>query len=196
MIVIRKGVWETNSSATHAITVFDDMNDEHYVCPRIRKGKVVITGMDEFYGTQLYFQEKLNYIVTHIIGSCFGDGWGTSVFKEDLESCEPLNKFSKELCEKLKEYGFEADGLDFSNCLVPRFDSDAKTKAAMKEGIPCFRLEYEIDHQLIDNIEEIDNQIGACTKGDSEYDYKRNETPKSDLEILFDPNLAIYIGHD
>jgi len=96
---IRRGIFETNSSSTHAMTI----------CTKNTVGKLpeTMVAKAEQFGWEHRVletpQEKLNYLYTALIENC------ECIYEDDENMQKPLSDIKNELCGKLFNLGCELD---------------------------------------------------------------------------------------
>lgn len=88
--IIRKRIWETNSSATHAL-IYDSSGMESNKLPMDKDGYILTDFGDFGYGAGEFWtqEEKLSYLVTNCY---YLGGWDEDITAEDNYHFERLEK--------------------------------------------------------------------------------------------------------
>lgn len=171
---IRRGVFETNSSSMHSLTVFNDSDDKILENSNLKTDDenylhVRLWGYGWGYDLLETQQEKLSYVIATIV--CSKD----IESQEELENDETFKYFSKEICNHTG-----AKGIIVDNFLPENIDNE--------------RYCFYIDHQS--------NDGPSLLIGDeiTTWNIHRKEWEELDdisvLDVIFNSNYAIRIAND
>ena len=168
---IRKGTFETNSSSVHSLVIENDKTLGELEKNQLklnRKGEIeVVLGK---YGWRLEIletqQEKLNYLVTLIVGSKGIDNIN------DLEDDSEFEYLKKQLlkysnAKNIKVYGFENDD----------YYIDHQSQKDLSELLNSYNTE-------------------TVLKNDYSWETKKETELIGPLDVIFNPNIIIEIYHD
>lgn len=231
-VVVRRGVFETNSSSTHCLSIIDpkrvdkeyfnfqwEIQDGYF---RLRFPRDLI--FDTPFET---FSSKLAYLTILRIAYKHGTDCDTHDVLRPVkyERSGELDEWFNLVIARLKERGVEVKGIDlgynYANDAIkknyweyddddydedpPIITKDTKITPKMKK----MHLRWEIDHQVVDD--KPDNTVGTSilirTMYKDPWDKKQKEPenmlvefnandPMSDIDVLFDPHLAIIYTSD
>ena len=224
MKTTRKGVFETNSSSTHAIAVaFPKIKAKSYfnLGGAIRRGKIRFDfdRIDWDYSIDTFYA-KLQYFTVLRLADKFGC-WDSKLRPGDVENDPDMLAWEKLVCDRLACVGVKVDGFDYSECYVygkNKYDCDDEDEdesekpevtkdTAPAEGEPVGELTYDIDHGVVEEGPDsagekvIEDRFSSDFTTRKDSDQKRpcicenSEKPK-DIDILFDPDISIFYGWD
>ena len=215
----RRGVFETNSSSTHAVAVSPrKISREEYFklggCVRRGKIRFNFDRADWHYGPDTFF-DKLQYLTVLRIADKFGC-WDPDLRPGDIENDPDMKMWEEQVCSLLEDEGVHVDGFDYSECYEwdnEDPDTDPEDKPEVTKDTPYTKkahMVYEIDHQVVEDgpdtvgthaIEPRLRQPGSWDYDESKKDEPRpcickNAEKLSDIDILFSPNIDIWYGWD
>jgi hypothetical protein len=110
MYQIRRGVFETNSSSSHSISISCSDHFSDLFANVVKGGVVYGTGLEFGWGYDIYSSAniKLQYLITGIFSSCSS--------QLDVEDKKENNSYYKMLKDVIKEYtNYELKIVDFDN---------------------------------------------------------------------------------
>lgn len=215
----REGVFETNSSSTHAVSVSPrkiSREDYFKLGGCIRRGKIRFNfdRADWHYGPDTFY-DKLQYLTLLRIASKFGC-WDPDLRPGDVENDPDLKMWEEQVCSMLEDEGVHVDGFDYSECYEwddEDPETDPEDKPEVTKDTPYTKkahMVFEIDHQVVEDgpdtvgthaIEPRLRQPGSWDYDESKKDEPRlcickNAEKLSDIDILFSPNIDIWYGWD
>lgn len=213
---VRRQVFETNSSATHALEISKDvpswLNTEAYFVPRLFRGKLRVSLLDTGDESVLQtLEDKVAYYLTLMAGRMFGTGEADDMagWYGDMESTDEYQQFEKDLIEEFGKHGVDCKGLDlrpsYGTLSTYSTPSQKKLEEDAESPHPKYRLMYTVDHQLIDEwgdrATKPQNYVHIRYEGDcgDPRGYEVQPVAESerltDMQVIFDPHVAIVLGY-
>ena len=231
-VQIRRGVFETNSSSTHCLSIIDPKRvDKDYFDFKwsVKDGYLRLRfPRDLFWDTPFEtFEAKLAYLTILRIAYKHGTNCDTldTLRPVEFERSGELDEWFNLVIARLKEKGVELKGIDlgynYANDAIKKhsweyddddYDDDPPiiTKdTRITPKLKKMHLRWDIDHQVVDDKPE--NTVGTSilirTMYKDPWDEKQKEPkdmlvefnaedPVSDIDVLFDPHLAIIYTSD
>lgn len=201
-ISVRRGVFETNSSSSHALVVstssWEDSKAE--ISRAIRHGLLDVgwTDVDGMYAFET-FMDKLAYLTElRICEYCMG---GETVKVSDVKACPEIAKWEGEVIARLAERGVHCDGFQYDSMVDNINSSFGLDHQVVECGSDSVGEKLYVDENRW--VRKTDygwyelcgpNADGAVQK--SVVVGKRISDNLSDMDVLFDDRLGIRYGWD
>lgn len=201
-IQVRNGVFETNSSSTHALVLGcgDKSKCDEEIVSAIRHGMLNVGFYSITQGDELdTFMGKLAYLTALRICSYARSSEYGSWDVDGVKSCEEVKDWEHEVLARLAGRGIRCEGFDYDDL------------------VECLNSEFGLDHQVVEcgcdsvgsSFQCLEHRWVEKTNGYTHLSDGRGEDakkkwvttehdvpPSSDIDVLFDDDVGIRYGWD